>query len=39
MLHFDQHLLELVRSGTIDEQVALSNASSPTDLSLKLKGF
>ncbi len=39
MLHFDAHLYELVRDGTITEEVALTNASSSTDLALKLKGF
>lgn len=39
MLSFDEHLLELCREGMVTEEVALSNASSTTDLSLKLKGF
>ncbi len=39
MLSFDDHLLHLVREGQITEEVALNNASSSTDLSLKLKGF
>lgn len=39
MLHFDKHLEELVRNDTITAEVALNNASSSTDLSLKLKGF
>lgn len=39
MLHFDEHLLQLVRDDVIAEDIALSNASSATDLALKLKGF
>ncbi|MFT6032172.1 MAG: twitching motility protein PilT [Arenicella sp.] len=39
MLHFDQHLEELVRNEVISEETALTNASSATDLALKLKGF
>jgi twitching motility protein PilT len=39
MLHFDEHLLKLVRDDVIAEDIALSNASSATDLALKLKGF
>jgi len=39
MLHFDEHLQELVRDGVISDEVALTNASSATDLALKLKGF
>ncbi len=39
MLSFDTSLLELVRSGDIDDQTALRYASSPTDLKLKLEGF
>jgi len=39
MLHFDEHLLQLVRDDVITEEVALTNASSATDLALKLKGF
>ena len=39
MLHFDAHLHQLVRDGIITEEVALTNASSSTDLALKLKGF
>lgn len=39
MLHFDEHLQVLVRDDIIDENIALSNASSATDLALKLKGF
>lgn len=39
MLHFDEHLLKLVRDDIIAEDIALSNASSATDLALKLKGF
>jgi twitching motility protein PilT len=39
MMSFDQHLLQLVRSGSIDAATALQHASSPTDLKLKLEGF
>jgi twitching motility protein PilT len=39
MLGFDQHLLQLVRAGQVDEETALQYASSPTDLKLKLEGF
>ena len=39
MLHFDEHLNTLVKDGAITDEVALNNASSPTDLALKLKGF
>lgn len=39
MLNFDQHLEQLVRDEVISSKVALANASSATDLSLKLKGF
>ena len=39
MLHFDQHLEQLVKSDVISPEVALNNASSSTDLALKLKGF
>ena len=39
MLHFDQHLEDLVKADMISEEVALTNASSATDLALKLKGF
>ena len=39
MLNFDKHLEDLVNDGTITAEVALNNASSATDLSLKLKGF
>ena len=39
MLSFDQHLLELVQRGEISEEIALQNASSATDLKLKLDGF
>lgn len=39
MLHFDQHLEKLVRDEIITDEVALNNASSSTDLALKLKGF
>lgn len=39
MLHFDEHLLQLVRDDVITDEIALTNASSSTDLALKLKGF
>jgi len=39
MLHFDQHLEELVKEEVISDETALTNASSATDLALKLKGF
>ena len=39
MLHFDDHLRRLVESDIISSEVALENASSRTDLELKLQGF
>ena len=39
MLHFDEHLKQMVDTGKITKEEALENASSPTDLGLKLKGF
>lgn len=39
MLSFDEHLMQLVRDDKVTEEVALKNATSATDLSLKLKGF
>jgi twitching motility protein PilT len=39
MLHFDEHLEQLVKQDIISDEVALTNASSATDLALKLKGF
>jgi twitching motility protein PilT len=39
MLHFDEHLKLLVEQGAISRERALQNATSPTDLSLKLQGF
>ncbi len=39
MLGFDEHLVELVRSDQVTEEVALNHATSATDLALKLKGF
>ncbi|WP_456428583.1 type IV pilus twitching motility protein PilT [Nitratifractor sp.] len=36
---FDQHLFDLVQSGEISEEVALENASSPSDLKLKFQGI
>ena len=39
MLSFDEHLELLVKEEAISDEVALDNASSATDLALKLKGF
>lgn len=39
MMSFDQSLLNLVRAGAIDAATALQNATSATDLKLKLEGF
>lgn len=39
MLHFDEHLRQLVEQEMITMDVALKNASSQTDLELKLTGF
>jgi twitching motility protein PilT len=39
MLHFDEHLEQMVKGELISDQVALANATSATDLALKLKGF
>ncbi|RBP49843.1 type IV pilus twitching motility protein PilT [Arenicella xantha] len=39
MLAFDEHLLQLVRDDVITDEIALTSASSSTDLALKLKGF
>ncbi len=39
MLHFDQHLEQLVKDEMISDEVALTNATSATDLALRLKGF
>ena len=39
MLHFDEHLRQLAEAETITTAVALDNASSRTDLELKLQGF
>lgn len=39
MLHFDEHLEQMVKNEVISDEVALTNASSATDLALKLKGF
>ncbi len=36
---FDQHLEELYRKGLIDYTTAITHASKPTDLELKLKGI
>ncbi len=38
-LYFDDYLEQLVRDDVITHEVALDNASSITDLSLRLKGF
>ncbi|MBI3897297.1 MAG: PilT/PilU family type 4a pilus ATPase [Gammaproteobacteria bacterium] len=39
MMSFDSALLQLCKSGEIDEETALFYATSPTDLKLKLEGF
>ncbi len=39
MQTFDMALLELVKSGLVSQEVALAASTSPTDFSLKLKGF
>jgi len=39
MLHFDEHLRQLVEAEIITEEVALENATSRTDLERKLQGF
>ena len=39
MLHFDEHLEKMVKDEMISDEVALNNATSATDLALKLKGF
>ncbi len=39
MMSFDASLLDLYRRGEIDEETALQNATSPTDLKLKLEGY
>ncbi len=39
MLHFDEHLRRLADKDIISHEVALENASSRTDLELKLQGF
>ena len=36
---FDQHLLDMVESGIISEEVALENSTSPSDLKLRLEGI
>ena len=36
---FDQHLYDLVAEGLITEETALENASSPSDLKLRLQGI
>lgn len=37
MQTFDQHLVELVQAGQVDEQIALAASSAPHDFGLKLK--
>jgi len=39
MLAFDEHLEQMVKEELISDEVALTNASSATDLALRLKGF
>ncbi|MCD6384561.1 PilT/PilU family type 4a pilus ATPase [Candidatus Sumerlaeota bacterium] len=39
MQTFDSHLKELVESGLVEEDVAFRFADSPSDLSLRLRGF
>ncbi|MEL0082063.1 MAG: PilT/PilU family type 4a pilus ATPase [Gammaproteobacteria bacterium] len=39
MISFDDCLLQLVKEGSITEEVALSNATNVTDLRLKLDGY
>lgn len=39
MQTFDLHLKELVENGLVEEEVALRYADSPSDLSLRLRGF
>ncbi len=39
MQTFDMALLELVKSGQVSEEAALAASTSPTDFSIKLKGF
>jgi len=39
MQTFDLHLKELVEKKFISEETALTNADSPSDLKLKLRGF
>ncbi|WP_457606922.1 type IV pilus twitching motility protein PilT [Nitratifractor sp.] len=36
---FDQHLYDLVSQGLISEETAMENASSPSDLKLRLEGI
>jgi twitching motility protein PilT len=36
---FDQHLMALVRAGTIDFRVAMAAANNPTDFDLKMNTF
>jgi len=36
---FDQHLMDLVRSGQVDFEVAMANANNPADFDLKMNVF
>ncbi|MDD2450528.1 PilT/PilU family type 4a pilus ATPase [Sulfurovum sp.] len=36
---FDQHLIDLIKADKITEEVALENASNPSDLKLKMQGI
>lgn len=36
---FDQHLIDLINADKITEEVALENASNPSDLKLKIQGI
>jgi twitching motility protein PilT len=36
---FDQHLIDLLQADKITEEVALENASNPSDLKLKMQGI
>lgn len=36
---FDQHLMDLVRAGTVDFEIAKQNANNPTDFDLKMNTF
>jgi twitching motility protein PilU len=39
MQTFDMHLYDLVRAGTITEEIALQYADSANDLKLRLRGI